>query len=157
MKNKAFSLIEVMITLLILSIISGIISYNLPTLNRISHHFISQVTFKEDYLLFLVIFDDDFHLADLTDDQNVADIKNLIFRTDLNFDGDFEDSKEKIAYRWNEDKKRIDRKIGNGYYQSLLEGIEKFEWNQISAVPLCFQGTIRDMFHTEDKTIEYCR
>ena len=73
MKNRGFSLIELMITLLIISLISGIISYNLPALNRISLHFVSQVTFKEDYLLFLIIFEDDFHSADLTETTEIDD------------------------------------------------------------------------------------
>lgn len=157
MRNKGFSLLEVMITLLILSLISGIISYNLPMLTRISHHFVSQAVYKEDYLLFLMIFEDDFHSADLTDPQSTENMRSLIFKSDLNFDGDFNDAKEQMSYRWNSAKKRIDRKIGNGYFQSLLEGVEQFDWTEISAAPLCFKATFRSIFQTEGRSIQYCR
>lgn len=156
-KSNAFSLIEVMVTLTVIALVSAVISVNLPALNRISQQFISQVTFKEDYLLFLMIFEDDFHTAELVTAEDLSNMNNLLFQSDLNFDSDFEDPKEKIRYRWNSSHKRIDRKSGNGNFQSLLEGIDTFEWDQTSDNPACFKATLKDIYHKNTRTITYCR
>ena len=129
--RKGLSLIEVLVTLIISSLLIGIISVNFPMLKRASDRFIQQTLFLKQYYIFLMILEEDYQQAELEDLDDLALLDNMEFLVDVNLDGDYADSSENIAYRWNKQKRRIDRKSGKAKFQSLLEGIHNFNWERI--------------------------
>ena len=48
---------------------------------------------------------------------------SLMFRADRNRDGDLEDTREKIAFRYDQQTLTLFRKSGNSVYQTLIESI----------------------------------
>ena len=156
-KVKGISLIEVVVALLVGSIILGTISNNLPSIRRSAMLFLKQVNFEENLRIFLIIFEDNFRSAEILNNKDKLAIENMVFRQDHNFDGDFKDKSERIAYRWNATKFRIDRKSGNGGFQSILEGIASMSWNRIGDTPLCFELIISENFRASPHQYLYCR
>lgn len=157
MNIKGFSLVEVMIATAIASVAIGVISANFGSLKRLSDSFNYQVAYNEQMLIFLLKFEEDYHQSDLSNQDDQEGIKNLVFKLDHNFDGDYLDSGETISYRWNAENSRIDRKSGKGYFQSFLEGITSFSWTEISESPLCHEMIVKDVFKNLSKKIRFCR
>lgn len=155
-KTSGFSLAEIMVTVVISAVLMGIVSTNFPMLKRAADKFLNQTVFEEQYLIFLLKFEDEYHQASIYDPEGAARIDQLIFEQDENLDGDLNDSGERIRYRWNKKEQRIDRKSGDGYYQALLEGITAFSWKRIGQSPVCHQLEVRIIFSTEPKKIVYC-
>ena len=156
-RAKGISLIEIVVALLVGSIILGTISSNLPSIRRSTNSFLKQVNFQENLRIFLLLFEDNFRSAEILDNKDKLALNELIFRQDHNFDGDFNDKTEKIVYRWNSTKSRIDRKSGNGGFQSILEGVSSMSWNKTSDTPLCFELIISENFQKSPHQYLYCR
>ncbi len=157
MNNKGFSLIELMVTLVICSLTIGFISLNFNNLNRLVTRFTESVIFKEQYLIFLLQFEDDYQQAEILTEADPDGMDNMEFRIDHNNDGDYDDSSERIAYRWDSSNNRIDKKSGKGSFQALLEGVSDFNWTKTGSHPLCHQLDITDGFSGVKKTTHYCR
>ncbi len=156
LEERGFSLAEIMVTIVIAAVLMGVVSTNFPVLKRAANKFLNQAVYQEQYLIFLLKLEDEYQQSVLYNPDNVAQISQLIFMQDENLDGDLEDSGERIAYRWNIKKQRIDRKSGNGNYQALLEGVTAFSWQEISQSPTCHQLGVQDVFSTEPRTTVYC-
>lgn len=155
-KSRGFSLTEVMVTIVIGAILMGIVSTNFPQMKRVADKFLGQVFFEEQYLIFLLKMEDEYHQANSYDPENVGQIGNLVFQQDDNLDGDLNDPGERIVYRWNPKKQRIDRKSGSGYYQALLEGVTAFSWKDTGSDPPCHELQLQTTFSTKPRKILYC-
>ena len=138
-------------------ILIGVFSTSFPSLNRTANTFLEQTVFQEQYLIFLLKFEEDYQQADMFSPSDLENLEYLIFNQDLNLDGDYLDSGERISYRWNSGEKRIDRKSGDGGFQAFLDGITNFSWTQIGADPVCYQQKIKDVFGVKEKVISFCR
>lgn len=151
------SLMELMVTLVIVSIVVGLISQNFANLSRVTNRFVESVVLKEQLTIFLLQFENDYHQSELDSSSDATNLDDLKFSFDLNRDGDYNDSGERIQYRWNASKKRIDRKSGNGNFQSLLEGITAFSWEKAEFNNYCHLMTIENPFRKTKDRISYCR
>jgi prepilin-type N-terminal cleavage/methylation domain-containing protein len=156
LEESGFSLAEIMVTIVIAAVLMGIVSTNFPVLKRAANQFLNQAIYQEQYLIFLLKLEDEYQQATLYSPENGTQIGQLIFTQDENLDGDFEDSGERIVYRWNKKKQRIDRKSGNGNYQALLEGVTGFSWEEISQSPTCHQLGVQDVFSVEPRKVVFC-
>ncbi|MBT4090641.1 MAG: prepilin-type N-terminal cleavage/methylation domain-containing protein [Deltaproteobacteria bacterium] len=156
LKTRGFSLVEILVTIVIGAVLMGIVSTSFPLLKRAADKFLNQAVFQEQYLIFLLKLEDEYHQAAIYSPDNAAQIDQLIFEQDGNLDGDLSDSGERITYRWNSKKQRIDRKSGNGNFQALLEGVIDFSWETISQSPVCHQLKVQDIFSTKPRTVVYC-
>ncbi len=155
--SKGFSLIEILVTILIGGILFGVLSTSFPSLNRTANTFLEQTVFQEQYLIFLLKFEEEFQQAENVSQSDLDNMDQLIFNQDLNLDGDYLDSGERISYRWNSSEERIDRKSGNGNFQAFLDGITDFSWSRIGDDPFCYQQKIKDIFNVKEKVIVFCR
>jgi len=155
-KPRGVSLVEVMVTIVIGAVLMGVVSNSFPQLKRAADRFLNQALFEEQYLIFLLRFEDEYQQAAAYDPEAVEQIGQLMFRQDENLDGDLNDSGEQIGYRWNEKEKRIDRKSGSGNFQALLDGVIGFSWEEISQSPTCHQLGVQDVFSEKPRTIVYC-
>ncbi|NQU62710.1 MAG: hypothetical protein HQ517_00275 [SAR324 cluster bacterium] len=144
------------VTIVIGATLMGIVSTNFPQLKRVADKFLNQTVFEEQYLIFLLKFEDEYHQASIYDPGGKGRIDQLSFEQDENLDGDLNDSGERIKYRWNKKKQRIDRKSGNGYYQALLEGVTAFSWQQINQSPTCHSLETQSVFSTNPRRVVYC-
>jgi prepilin-type N-terminal cleavage/methylation domain-containing protein len=155
-EDSGFSLAEIMVTIVIAAVLMGIVSTNFPVLKRAANKFLNQVVYQEQYLIFLLKLEDEYQQSALYEPDDTTQIGKMTFVQDENLDGDFEDSGERIVYRWNKKKQRIDRKSGNGYYQALLEGVTGFSWEEISQSPTCHQLGVQDVFSVEPRKVVFC-
>ncbi len=155
--KKGISLVEVMVTIVVCSIFVGIISSNYSGLKKISNRFLAQTIFEEQYLIFLLKFEEDYQQAELVTQTDIDNLDNLIFNQDLNMDGDLHDSAEQIAYRWNKKESRIDHKSGNAYFQSFLDGITGFTWIRTGSPPICHDLKIKTVFSSREREVRFCR
>lgn len=143
-------------TIVIGAVLMGVVSTNFPQLKRAADTFLGQAFFEEQYLIFLLKFEDEYHQAITYEPDGVERIGKLVFEYDENMDGDLNDSGEKIAYRWNSKKQRIDRKSGKGYFQALLEGVTAFSWKQVGVTPVCHELQVQSIFSTKFRKTLYC-
>jgi len=155
-ESRGFSIIEVMVTIFIGAILTGIVSSNLPQLKRVADRFLDQAFFEEQYLIFLLKLEDEYHQAAVYGPGEIGKIDQLLLEQDQNLDGDLNDSGEKIAYRWNDSEKRIDRKSGSGYFQSMLEGVTGFSWSRVRENPVCHELLIQNAFSQTQRKTRYC-
>ncbi len=157
MTRKGFSLIEVMISIFILGLAGGIISSNFGSIKRSMTGFIDSAAFREQMMIFLLKLDEDYQQAEVTNESEDGLLDQLLFRVDLNLDGDYDDSGESIQYRWNQTKSRIERKSGKGAFQALIEGIDRFSWKREDSDPPCHRLLLRTVFSGAEKEILFCR
>ncbi len=157
MNRDGFSVVELMITIVITGIVVGLVSSNLTGLQKIATRFNEQAAFREQYLIFLLKFEEDYQQAEIKSNMEVASLDDLLFQTDLNLDGDNFDAGEKIAYRWNKKYKRIDRKSGNGSFQAFVESVDQFNWQRISNQPICHQLILSSVFTKAEYKVDHCR
>ena len=155
--QKGLSLVEVLVTLVISSLLIGIISANFPMLKKAGDRFAQQTLFVKQYYIFLLILEEDYRATELAGTSDLTKLDNLNFLVDANLDGDYLDSGENIAYRWNKKTRRIDRKSGKANFQSLLEGIDNFNWRRTSARPVCHSLSLSDTYSKRFKRTQFCR
>jgi len=155
--SRGFSLIEVMVTLTVASIFAALLFTYFPSLQRTGSRFLEQTAFEEDLLIFLNLFNRDFLLTELPSNNRAGFLGQMKFRQDLNDDGDYLDPSESIQYRWNPDKKRIDRKSGSGNYQSLVEGVASFSWSSLDPMNNCYQMKFTSVTVPAFRTVTFCR
>ena len=148
---------ELMITLIITGLVIGLISTNINGLRKLASVFNEQAIFREQYLIFLLKFEEDYQTAEILNGLNTTNLDDLAFSFDLNRDEDFDDPGEKVSYMWNESRNRIDRKSGNGSYQAFLDGINSFSWTRISAIPVCHRMQITSVFNESGYETKFCR
>ena len=84
----------------------------------------------------------------LVDQNKGFEIKDqgLFLKADLNLDGDLDDRREQIAYRFDAKKQALLRKSSKGAYQRFLRGIRtlQFEyWSPPSAAFVCLKITVQ--------------
>jgi prepilin-type N-terminal cleavage/methylation domain-containing protein len=155
-KSRGVSLVEVMVTIVIGAILMGVVSNSFPQLKRAADRFLNQALFEEQYLIFLLRFEDEYQQAASYDPEAVEQIGQMMFKQDENLDGDLNDSGERIGYRWNEKEQRIDRKSGSGNYQALLDGVTGFSWTQIKDTPVCHELQLQTAFTNQTRRARYC-
>jgi len=147
---------EVLITITIGGILIGVISFQLPSLKRLSDRFLAVSMFEEPYLIFLLRFEEEFRQAEKVETADLSNLAEMIFKKDLNLDGDYLDSGEQIAYRWNVPKLRMDRKSGKGYFQAILDGVTYFQWIKVRDVPLCYRMELENIYSKNRKQVDFC-
>ncbi len=150
-------MIEVMTTMVIVSIVVGIIGSNFSNISRVVNRFINSAAMREQILIFQLKFGEDYQQAEITQVSQIEMLDKLSFCVDYNLDGDYAESGEEIHYRWNKTKSRIERKSGRGNYQSLLEGIEDFSWARIQTDPPCHRMTLKTVFGSPENRVLFCR
>lgn len=155
-EKTGFSLIEVMTTLVVLSVVIGTVTTYYGDISRITTGFLESVFFREQLSLFLMKFDEDYTMSEVNPTGEAVKLDQLRFEFDLNQDGDLRDSGEVITYRWDRKNKEIDRKSGKGYFQSFLPSVTGFSWSRLSSAPLCHQMKIRDTFSSRSRTVTFC-
>lgn len=146
-----------MVTLVICSVLLMVVSQNFTRINRVIQSFINHTTYRDQYLIFLLKFEEDYHRTDYFSEEDLLKFDQLKFSFDLNLDGDQLDSGENIEYRWNAEENRIDRKSGKGSFQAYLENVSSFGWSRISRIPLCYRMTTKSHFsHLLSESL-FCR
>ena len=150
------SLIEVLITLVISSIILGSISIGLPAIKSSIERMIAKSTFKEQYLIFLIKFEEHFQLTAVENKPSGIYLDNLKFLIDLNWNGSYEPS-DRITYRWNKSRSRLEMAKGNGRPNSILEGVSMFSWVRTGISPLCYQMSLKNLYDKHSREIEFCK
>lgn len=88
-------------------------------------------------------------------------IKNqsLFLKADLNLDGDLNDSREQISYRFDAKKQALLRKSGNGTYQQFLGGIHELQFEYWPAKPsrfVCLKIIVQILGQTGKQTTVLC-
>lgn len=146
-----------MVTVLICSIVFAVVSQNFSGINRVLKQFLDRTVFKEQIYVFLSKFDEEYHQAEAFDADGLTRLESMRFEMDLNGDGDRDDSGETIQYRWNPQKRRIDRKSGNGSFQSMVEGVASFTWLSDSDREGCHQMALKGVFRSENQVFLFCR
>ncbi len=155
--NSGFSLVEVLVTLVVICSFMGVVSTSVPGVEKTIGGFLQQLTLEEEYLIFLVLFEKDYNFAEVSTTSDLIGLDSMKFQRDHNNDGDFLDSGEAIQYRWNSEKQRIDRKSGNGYFQAFLEGIDAFSWEKTGSQPVCYEMKLLPIISQKSKTVTFCR
>lgn len=153
-QQPGISLIELMITLVISSILIGMMATQGPSIAKTGMRLIGNSRFNESYYLFLIRLEKNFQEAEST-----SNFPAMLFMKDSNLDGDYADSAEKIQFRWNESKKRIELKSGSGYFQSLLEGVVSLKWEKTASPnpENCFQLSLKSYYDTRERLQLFCR
>ena len=84
---------------------------------------------------------------------------SLMFRADRNRDGDLEDTREKIAYRYDHQTLTLFRKSGNSAYQTLVEYIPalKFEILEGSSPQTCIKVTVQVIIDAPEQETVLCQ
>ena len=84
---------------------------------------------------------------------------SLMFRADRNRDGDLEDTREKIAYRYDHQTLTLFRKSGNSAYQTLIEYIPalKFEILEGSSPQTCIKVTVQVIIDAPEQETVLCQ
>ncbi len=139
-RPSGFTLLEMMVALTVM----GILVYAFQTPVTQFHRMMVQQQLTSD----LTMTVQRFHLLlknELTqagyglEAQLPLSLENgiLTLHADLNRDGDINDSRERLSYRFDLSKQALLRKSGNGTYQRFLEGLVDFQFGLWSppAVP----------------------
>ena len=84
---------------------------------------------------------------------------SLMFRADRNRDGDLEDTREKIAYRYDQQTLTFFRKSGNSAYQKLIESIPalNFEILEGSSPQTCIKVTVQVIIDAPEQETVLCQ
>ena len=88
-----------------------------------------------------------------------SDLNSLTLRADRNRDGDLEDTREKIAYRYDQQTLTLFRKSGNSAYQTLIESIPalKFEILEGSSPQTCIKVTVQVIIDAPEQETVLCQ
>ena len=88
-----------------------------------------------------------------------SDLNSLTLRADRNRDGDLEDTREKIAYRYDQQTLTLFRKSGNSAYQTLIENIPalKFEILEGSSPQTCIKVTVQVIIDAPEQETVLCQ
>ncbi|MCP4297666.1 MAG: prepilin-type N-terminal cleavage/methylation domain-containing protein [Proteobacteria bacterium] len=151
------SLIEVLITLVITSIVLAALSIGFPSMKAITLKMIEKSDYDEQFLIFLIKLEENFQLAEIENMNSGTYLDEMSFKIDHNRDGSYEQSSDRIAYRWNGSKKRVEMKRGNSYYNSILEGVTQFSWLRKGNFPLCYQMSVENLFSKTPRTVRFCK
>ncbi|MBF0280273.1 MAG: prepilin-type N-terminal cleavage/methylation domain-containing protein [SAR324 cluster bacterium] len=127
--GAGFTLLEVMIALAVLSVL--VLTLQSP-LDHF-HRFIFNQQIESDrtmsvqraqLLMKAELVQAGFGISSSDPEEAIA-IENgtLTFKADLNLDGDLNDAREKISYRFDEKRQMLLRKSGRGAYQRFVEGL----------------------------------
>ena len=155
--HRGFSLIELLVALVVTAVFSSFLFTSFPNLHRTSNRFLEQVAFEEELLIFLNLFSQDFSLSEVLTAQDANQLGQMKFQQDRNEDGDYLDTSELIQYRWNNSKKRVERKSGIGNFQSLVEGVVSFSWEVTDSPNTCYRMSLQSIFSNQGRVINFCR
>lgn len=155
--SPGFSLVEILTTLAIVCGFIGIVSAAIPGFRKTLGKYLDQSMTEEAYLIFLVVFERDYNQAEVPTAQMRENLDDMLFRIDFNSDGDFLDPGERIQYRWNRKKNRIDRKSGKGSFQAFFGGVRSFSWQRAEKAPNCHRMTLKTLFSDNLKSLQFCR
>ena len=83
---------------------------------------------------------------------------SLMFRADRNRDRDLEDTREKIAYRYDHQTLTLFRKSGNSAYLTLIDSIPalKFEIFEVSSPHTCTKVTVQVIIDAPEQETVLC-
>lgn len=81
----------------------------------------------------------------------------LLVQADLNHDGDWQDSREQVAYRFDPSKQALLRKSGQGQFQRFLEGISDLKFKAWPSAPSqCLEITAMILGQTTPQIMVIC-
>ena len=84
---------------------------------------------------------------------------SLMFRADRNRDGDLEDTREKIAYRYDQLTLTLFRKSGNSACQKLIESIPALKFKMLQGLPpqTCIKVTVQVIIDAPEQETILCQ
>ena len=161
-----FTLLEVMIVLAVLSILMVALQSPVEHFHRMvfQQQVASDVTMsiqRAQLLLKSELVQAGYGLS-FSDQGEAFEIDKgiLSFKADLNRDGDVNDSKEQISYRFDANKQMLLRKSGKSAYQRFVEGVTEviFEyWPSPNEVASCLKMTTQISGQTKRYETVLCR
>ncbi len=145
-----FTLIEMMLVLAIVSVLLLVAQNPVLEYHKIAVEQQQTSMLKGDVQRFLMMFKTELLQAGYALSESaekaieIPDQHSIIFQADRNHDGDLEDTREKIAYRFEPLIQTIKRKSGKGAYQTLIEPVyqltfENFQQTRQNCVKIYIQ------------------
>ncbi|MBF0236869.1 MAG: hypothetical protein HQM12_04125 [SAR324 cluster bacterium] len=83
----------------------------------------------------------------------------LVFEADFNEDGDFQDTREHLEYRFDTEQQKLLRRAGSGNFQTILENVAEITFEKIQVegnVPGCLLIQIRIYPEESPEKFEWC-
>ena len=150
--NKGFTLIEVLISATLITILISLFSFLLPNVLKIGEQNLQIESFNQQHSIFIKQFTEEFYTASITTNQELIDFKDLIFNT----------SDNRYEYEFRPAENKLRKKHGNGYFQSYLDNIQQFDFQEyvfVTSIPsfLCMQMTIEPLLSEKEIETILCR
>jgi len=161
--NSAYTLIEVMLVLAIVSVVLIAAQRPLLEFHRISVLEKQKEMLQGDFQRFLLLLKSELILASYTlssRSETAAEISShsLVFKADRNRDGDVEDTREKITYRCDPEMKVLYRKSGNAAYQTLIESIYDLKFEIAQGPPqTCIKVSFQVLIDSPEQETVLCQ
>jgi len=161
--NSAYTLIEVMLVLAIVSVV--LISAQRPLLefHRIAVLEQQKEVLRGDFQRFLLLLKSEliqagYALSSGSETAVEISTHSLVFKADRNRDGDVADTREKIAYRYDPETKVLFRKSGNSAYQTLIESIYDLKFEIAQAPPqTCIKVSVQVIIDPPQQETVLCQ
>lgn len=161
------TLIELMIVMAIISILMMVFQTPIESFNRVI--FLKQVEsdLRMNVQRFQLILKSEliqagYAFSSLGDTPEAVSLMNgvLNLKADLNQDGDVNDSKENISYRFDVEKQALLRKSGKGAFQHFIGGLQFLSFsflNSQSTNPICLKLTTQVIEQVEVEEMVLCQ
>ena len=155
--GAGITLLELLVTAVICSIFIGLFSTQYPVLQRTSYRFLEQSNFEEQYLIFMVKLEENYQMNALTEAQDLILLEQMTFKIDHDWDGDYDQVGDRLAYRWNPQEQRLEQRKGNGAFNGILNGVASFSWAATSSSPLCYRIDLKSIYNSRLRSSVLCR
>lgn len=162
-RKSGFTLLELMLVLAIVSIVMIAAQKPLLEFHQTAIQEQKKIVTEQDFLAFLMLVKSELIQAGYalySESQDAVEVtaNSLIFRADRNRDGDLEDTREKIAYRYDQQAQLLSRKSGNSAYQTLIESIPALKFEMVQGPPqTCINVTVQVIIDTPEQETVLCQ
>lgn len=160
---SAFTLLEVLLVLVVLAVLTGVL---LPAATQFPQFLtgLQERTVREgEFERFLMMLKTELVQAGygldsgaVTVPLEIADTE-VVLRADFNRDGDTNDSRETLRYRFVANTKTLQRRSGRGSYQTLIAPLESLRFSSPSDLPGCVVLTAQLLPDVPQQQATLCR